>query len=521
MKTYMLILLILSGSLKLAAQEPFHKYLSVEEKSGTLYRTVKTSDGGYAAYGQISSFSSFPVSDLLLIKTDQNGNASWIRQINNSFYDNNFPGIANAENGLVITGTMLNGSDYNAFVQKLDYSGNPVWTKLFSSNEGISVTGRKIIRDGGDIFYVLGTIGWSTLFILELDPDGNILRQNTVEVWNGEIPTTFLRSNNQDFFITCQSGGFGNTHMIKLNSEMELVWRKMLIGGNYIYCSDLHEKNKGNLVMTGSSYYYGEPTISKSFLAEIDAGTGNVLWSKSYSSPYGTNNWAYGLAIDADDQLIVTGRGNASGLLLFGTNDLGYLAWSATFGTTENELSPGYGVLDDGNGSFVVCGKRWAKDNSVVHLMRFSPTGEDICFLTDAPSMNEEQVNISTQVPEIPATDGYSLKEQTPGSEISDIVSYPWKDVCTVTGIDGLQDKPALSVHPNPSDGNIMISTGSAGPVKSVKVINTLGYEVFSLTSPEQFTDGEIPVNISVSGGIYFILVNTEDKQFSSRIVVR
>ena len=147
----------------------------------------QTPDEGYIIAG--ITYSSNTISDdVLLLKTDQNGNEIWRKTFGGSLWDGGHSVQITTDGGYIIAGY----TDYDIFTQerkawliKTDENGNEVWNKKF----GISYYSRGYFatqtNDGG--YILIGNTyneGFSTdILLVKTDETGN-------EVWNKTIGGT-------------------------------------------------------------------------------------------------------------------------------------------------------------------------------------------------------------------------------------------------------------------------------------------------------------------------------------------
>jgi len=130
-----------------------------------------TSDGGYMVVGRYRKPS---VSGVLLVKTDKIGNVLWIQTYDESIGENGYSGEQTSEGGYIITGTSKNK---DILLLKTDINGDIIWTKTYGDNGGNGGYAVTQTSDGG--YVITGEKNWSMdesdLFLLRTDDSGELL----------------------------------------------------------------------------------------------------------------------------------------------------------------------------------------------------------------------------------------------------------------------------------------------------------------------------------------------------------
>lgn len=139
-----------------------------------------TADGGFIIVG--SSMSQYVINEayILLIKTDQHGNAEWYKIFNEYQKNYGYSIKQTKDEGYIISGmTSSNEAGGNdVLLIKTDVSGNQTWSKLFDINSNdcsysvIQTSDKKYVIAGQTEEYDFGSD--SDILLIKTDEDGNI-----------------------------------------------------------------------------------------------------------------------------------------------------------------------------------------------------------------------------------------------------------------------------------------------------------------------------------------------------------
>jgi len=83
-------------------------------------------------------------------------------------------------------------------------------------------------------------------------------------------------------------------------------------------------------------------------------------------------------------------------------------------------------------------------------------------------------------------------------------------------------DNSPLSIYPNPNNGTFILNFGSVkNPVTSIKVVNVLGGIVYEEQNTQNLSVSK-SINLNgLSKGIYTVLVNTGNEQFTKKLIIK
>ena len=137
----------------------------------------QTVDGGFIFTGtEETNNNSFNL-DIWLIKTDENGNIEWDKNYDLSDEDHGLSVQQTQDSGYIITGGTYNSNtSYDLILIKTDENGNEQWTKTFGDND--TDIGFSVLQSSDNSYVVCGWYedfnGIERVYIIKTDDQGNI-----------------------------------------------------------------------------------------------------------------------------------------------------------------------------------------------------------------------------------------------------------------------------------------------------------------------------------------------------------
>jgi hypothetical protein len=221
----------------------------------------QTTDGGYIIVGNTHRWGYN--SDILLIRTDGNGDTIWTKTFGDSLTDYGFSVQQTQEGGYVITGSTH--GDGRVWLIRTDDNGDTLWNKTYGDsfrNWGNSV---QQTTDGG--FIITGLANYfegGYLFLIRTDTNGDTLWTKILGE-RGSGGTSVQETSDEGYIITGYRGD--DIWLIKADANGDTLWTKILGFGSG---HSIQKTFDGGYIITG---YWG-------WLIKTDAN-GDKLWTKT------------------------------------------------------------------------------------------------------------------------------------------------------------------------------------------------------------------------------------------------
>ncbi len=220
----------------------------------------QTNDGGYIIAGEVEV--SGNQIDMLLIKTDSDGNYDWSKIYGGTGYDKGYSIQQTTDGGYVVTGyTGSFGAGYNdAWLLKTDAAGDTLWTKTyggFDNDYGYSV---QQTTDGG--YFITGS-SWSFSFgsgvyLVKTDAAGDTL---WTKIYSGSQGYSGRQTSDGGYIITGWAEPFGpnnsNVWLLKTNSSGDTLWTKIFGADEYEEGRSVQQTSDGGYIICGFTDSYG------------------------------------------------------------------------------------------------------------------------------------------------------------------------------------------------------------------------------------------------------------------------
>lgn len=296
----------------------------------------------------------------------------WIRTINgqSDSDDRGYGIVVDAAGNIYTTGYVTNdNTGIDIIVTKHSNSGNLLWQYIFNGTGNSTDKAYGIVVDNNGYVYVTGyttrTGGNIDFITLKLNSSGTLKWSKT---YNGganqeDKAWGIVVDASDNCFVTgtAKSSSSGKDCVtLKYNKDGVQIWAKT-------FDAAMHKDDEVTCIAmdsNGDIYVGGYGVFSSGntdYLLVKYNSNGTMKWSKNYNGPGEQDDRAWGIVVDASDNVYITGESagitskNDIATLKYST--AGTLLWTSRFNGTDGHDDKAYGiVVDELSGSCIITG---------------------------------------------------------------------------------------------------------------------------------------------------------------------
>lgn len=446
---------------------------------------MHTPDGGFIIAGTTKGASSGD--DIFVIKTDDKMKIQWSKTFGGNNDDVLFdrdpiqpigqiakPVTATPDGGFLVLGhTSSFGQGFSdMYLLRLDQNGNLIWSRTYGTDKierGISVNqfSNGDLLLSGDV--EPGPFGGKDIYLVRTDANGSMQWTKRIgksghdQVFNTQIA-------NDDGFIcagatTSVSGSF-DAYVFKANSAGAIQMSSIYGDAANDSYQNILELNGGNgYIAVGYTQSFGAG-MHDFLLSRLD-NKGYVIWSKTYG----------GNSSDIGDRIIKTTDGGyailgstwsfgagTTDVMLLKTDSLGNVQWSMAYGGSSLDFARSLDETNDGG--YHICGftGSFGAGDFDIYSIKTDAAGNSGCNETSiTPLVSSPVITVQNFTPNV--TSGGV--QGTPDTKIN-AITFNVNTLCPSSAriqntihepeTLNLQPLPAISIYPNPSNGEMVIS---------------------------------------------------------------
>ena len=290
------------------------------------FRGIIPIDNGYAFIGDSWSLG-YGRLDIYMLKTDRFGNNEKGFSYGYDMRDNGFDIMQTDDGGFAILGHARHDNPYgNIVLIKTDSEGNLLWDQEFSgegndyafqitnssNNDGYVFVGSK---DGFfDDVHADFKAHDADILLIKTDEEGNQIWKKYYGESGHDFGYGICNAPDGGYYIIGSSQSYGNGSfdmlLLKTDEDGNEEWIKSFGGPDYEYGKSIITDNEGNLYLIGSSKSFGTENSVDVFIVKTDAD-GNELWSETFGGP--KNDFGEDAVIRPDGGCMIVGSTNSFG----------------------------------------------------------------------------------------------------------------------------------------------------------------------------------------------------------------
>jgi protein involved in ribonucleotide reduction len=373
---------------------------------------TQVADGGYAMAGYSSSNDGDFVGnrgsmDMLVIRTDADGNRLWQKTYGGSGYDAAAALLATPDGGFLMAGqtTSTDGDVTNAhgnndfWLMKLDASGNKVWSKAYGGSGYDGATSMAPAPDGG--FIIVGyasssngdvsghlndPLNFYDVWVLKVDASGNKVWDRNYGGAGDDLASTvhtapgggyyiggYTQSNNHDF---TGNHGKDDAFLMKIDENGTMAWSHLYGGSQADAVQALDVDRDGNILLATSSYSadgdIGMNRGGSDFCVIRTDPSGMTQWKQVFGGS--GNDFIQSVIANPDGSLMVAGWSLSNDLDFaanYGSADAWVLkldaagsnTWKKNFGGLQDDVA--MAIIRDSRKGFLIAGDAASKNQDL------------------------------------------------------------------------------------------------------------------------------------------------------------
>ncbi|MBN2779327.1 MAG: T9SS type A sorting domain-containing protein [Bacteroidales bacterium] len=268
----------------------------------------------------------------ILAKADENLEIEWLKDFGNDHYQHAYSTISLNSGDYLLGGVDRSIGLYGPYIIKTNSMGEMIWEKTYAEYmpahtvDMLELENNNVLllsAQGG--FFNVATI-WhmrshqnADILLIEIDSDGNIIKDTIYYMPHHDIPVKVLPDNNGNYYILSHSQSYtpGNSFDICLSlisSDFDIIWTRTYGGTNFEYAADMGIDTEGNINIIGTSASTGKDYPVMYYLKTNTDGT-LIEESYIYTDYKGfaagieiidSNIYIFGtITIENDDNLII------------------------------------------------------------------------------------------------------------------------------------------------------------------------------------------------------------------------
>jgi hypothetical protein len=329
---------------------------------------VETSDGGFAVFGDTHSFGAGNV-DFWLVKTNALGDMEWNRTYGGTDFEHAYSLVGTSDGGFALFGDTssfgVGGSDF--WLVKTDSSGNMEWNRTYGGTEHEQGSSLVLTSDGG--YALAGHIqptngGDADFWLVKTDANGNMEWNHTYGGANTEVFPALIKTSDGGFALAGNrapiDSGRSDFWLIKTDGSGNLEWNQTYGGAGHDYVYSLVQTLDGGFALAGDTHSFSVGDDTDFWLIKTDA-SGNIEWDRTFGES--GVDIAHSLTLASDGGFALVGEtdsfsGGNRDFWLVKTDETGFIEWSRTYGGIHEDK--GNSLVQTSDGGYAMAGNTFS-----------------------------------------------------------------------------------------------------------------------------------------------------------------
>ena len=484
------------------------------------YNGLFVINGASLSFGQGSA-------DVMLVKTDAQGQTIWSKVYGTTYFDNSEFAIETPDHGFICIGrSALSGGATSAMFFKTDSAGSYLWGKSFGGNQNDGLVHGINTLDGGYAFTgntkSIGN-GSDDILLIRTDANGDTIFTRAYGTPQSEAGISVTQLPDSGFVICGrQVTGVSSANgvMIRVDKNGDLIWNWIYQNQNWDELESVLPLNNNDLIIAGS-------TVDS--LSDY-----NVMLMKTDSSGFPTYAFSYGgdkidagynVMMDADTNFVISGYTESFGyghslmgtdstnIFLMKTYKTGSIQWFETYG--DGLQDEAYRSAKASDGGYLISGfttDYTPPDSSQMMMIKTDADGLTGC--------HEQSVTVNVSALATIVTNAGFV--QTSGllpasmSLVENSVAPSNNDACLFSGISSASVNDELIITPNPFSEMITLKLQS-GSVDKISVYDASG-RLCMLQKANGMNEMTIPMH-DLQTGVYYLKAESNNAVVVRKIV--
>jgi len=322
----------------------------------------QTTDGGFIIVGETNSIGYN--CNVYLIKTDARGDTLWSK-LYGVLQTNDGRCVQQTYDGgyIIAGGTWVsNRRSYDVLLIKTNAQGDTLWTKTYGDSGmdyGWSV---QQTQDSG--YVIAGETsfqgaGRGDVYLIKTDGRGDTLWTRAYGGAMQDRGFSVRQTRDGGYILAGETRSFGDTlgdvYVIRTNPQGDTLWTRQLGGNRADRGNSIQQTRNGNYILTGGTESFAK-WRDAIYLVQLDS-LGNVLWQRTYDGY--DSEWGSSVRQTVDGGYVIAGSTSSQGagmfdIYLIKTDSLGDTVWTKTYGGAYED--EGNSVSEAADGGYIIAG---------------------------------------------------------------------------------------------------------------------------------------------------------------------